>query len=202
MELRKTALIEPNIDEASHWRLSWSAAFAGALSTLASITILGLFGTAAGVGSLSEIKDFSTWHEVSLVTLAAVVAGAFFSNVVGGWVAGKIIGTRFSEPSMLHGAIAWLVSVPMLIVLLALGAGKTFGGWYGGIMGSMGTTGATMMQSPLAVRHTATAAATSLLVGLIGSVIGGWMASGEPMSFTHHRSRTTSSQDIKRKGMA
>ena len=25
--------------------------------------------------------------------------------------------------------------------------------------------------------------------GLIGSVLGGWMASGEPMTFTHHRTR-------------
>jgi hypothetical protein len=29
----------------------------------------------------------------------------------------------------------------------------------------------------------------SLLVGLIGSVIGGWMASGEPMTLTHYRTR-------------
>jgi hypothetical protein len=27
------------------------------------------------------------------------------------------------------------------------------------------------------------------LLGLIGSVIGGWMASGEPMTFTHYRRR-------------
>jgi hypothetical protein len=33
------------------------------------------------------------------------------------------------------------------------------------------------------------AALTSLLVGLIGSVIGGWMASGEPMTFTFYRKR-------------
>jgi hypothetical protein len=43
--------------------------------------------------------------------------------------------------------------------------------------------------TPDVVRNTAMAALTSLLVGLIGSVIGGWMASGEPMTFTFYRKR-------------
>jgi len=32
-------------------------------------------------------------------------------------------------------------------------------------------------------------AETALFIGLIGSVIGGWMAAGEPMTFTHYRTR-------------
>ena len=32
---------------------------------------------------------------------------------------------------------------------------------------------------------------SALLLGLVGSVIGGWMASGEPMTLTHYRHRTT-----------
>ena len=31
--------------------------------------------------------------------------------------------------------------------------------------------------------------AVALLIGLIASVIGGWLASGEPMNFTHYRTR-------------
>jgi hypothetical protein len=30
---------------------------------------------------------------------------------------------------------------------------------------------------------------TALLLGLVGSVIGGWMASGEPMTLTYWRTR-------------
>ena len=40
-------------------------------------------------------------------------------------------------------------------------------------------------------RNGAMAAFAALLLGLIGSVIGGWMASGERMTFTHYRTRTT-----------
>jgi len=43
--------------------------------------------------------------------------------------------------------------------------------------------------APKAARNAALGAVTALLVGLIGSVIGGWMAAGEPMTFTHYRTR-------------
>ena len=39
----------------------------------------------------------------------------------------------------------------------------------------------------MASRNSALGALTALLIGLIGSVIGGWMASGEPMSLTYSR---------------
>ena len=37
---------------------------------------------------------------------------------------------------MLHGAIVWLVGVPLLLMLAALGAGSFFGGWYSGLAGT------------------------------------------------------------------
>jgi hypothetical protein len=46
-------------------------------------------------------------------------------------------------------------------------------------------------ETPKATRNSAIGAVTALLLGLMGSVIGGWMASGEPMNFTHHRTRKT-----------
>lgn len=43
--------------------------------------------------------------------------------------------------------------------------------------------------TPRVTRNTALGALTALLLGVVGSVIGGWLASGEPMNFTHHRTR-------------
>jgi hypothetical protein len=43
--------------------------------------------------------------------------------------------------------------------------------------------------TPKVTRNSALGAVTALLLGLIGSVLGGWMAAGEPMSLTHHRTR-------------
>jgi hypothetical protein len=80
-----------------------------------------------------------------------------------------------------------LVAIPALLLLLAAGAGNAFGGWYGGFVTS--PLAAPVAAAPDVVRNTALAALTTLLVGLIGAVIGGWMASGEPMTLTHHRTR-------------
>jgi hypothetical protein len=44
-------------------------------------------------------------------------------------------------------------------------------------------------ETPKVIRNTALLGVTSLLLGLVGCVIGGWMASGEPMNFTHYRTR-------------
>jgi hypothetical protein len=42
----------------------------------------------------------------------------------------------------------------------------------------------------IAAQNSALGAVTALLLGLVGSVIGGWMASGEPMTLTYHRTRS------------
>ena len=38
-------------------------------------------------------------------------------------------------------------------------------------------------------RNTALVTVVALLLGLVGSVLGGWLASGEPMSLTYYRRR-------------
>lgn len=118
-----------------------------------------------------------------------IICSAFFSFVIGGWAAGKITGAGHSERTILHGAIAWLTATPLLVTLLALGAGNAFGGWYGGLVISPFGAAVAQTATPDVARATALAAITSLLMGLVGSVIGGWMASGEPMTFTHHHKR-------------
>jgi hypothetical protein len=48
-------------------------------------------------------------------------------------------------------------------------------------------------ETPLATRNAAIMGASSLLIGLIGSVIGGWLASGQAIPFSFDRKgRTTS----------
>jgi hypothetical protein len=168
------------------WAVNWSAVWVGALAALAAALIFGLLGTAAGATSVEKFSSFTT---ISRIDVAIVICAAFFAFVIGGWSAGKITGARHSERTILHAAIAWLVSTPLLVSMLAIGAGNAFGGWYGGIVAPLGAPVAATPATPNDVRNTALAAITALLVGLIGSVIGGWMASGESMTFTHHGKR-------------
>ena len=43
--------------------------------------------------------------------------------------------------------------------------------------------------TPRVTRNTALGAVTAVLLGLVGSVIGGWMACGEPMNLSYYRTR-------------
>src|SRR6202040_548300 len=115
------------------WPLSWSAVWTGALAAIAMILILGLVGVAVGAHRVGH--PFGTWHDVSFLALAWSVFSAFISFAVGGWAAAKVAGLRRSETAMLHGSIAWLVAVPILLAMASLGATAYFGTWYGGLAG-------------------------------------------------------------------
>lgn len=197
------------------WPVSWSAIWVGTLSALATGVIIALIGLAVGAHVLRPEKALSgdLRKDISLVALIFSIAGAFFAFVVGGWVAGKIAGILRSETAMLHGAIVWVLAVPFLLAFAAIGAGGFMGGWYGGLSGNpvlataatvstaekaaagdQGAATATQNDAQAEIarrvaRNTALTSLTALLVGLIGSVIGGWMASGEPMTFTYYRTR-------------
>jgi hypothetical protein len=171
------------------WPVAWSAVWVGTLTALAVGLIIGLLGFAIGA---NEVADYVDWKKLRLIGLVFSVGGAFFAFVAGGWAAARVAGIRRSEPAMLHGAIVWLLAVPLLLLLAAVGGLGHFGGWYGGLAGTPSWVAAAGTPDPdlaTATRNNALASAVALLLGLIGGVIGGWMASGEPMTFTHYRSR-------------
>lgn len=201
-------------DNWTRWPIYWPAIWVGALTALALALVIGLAGTAAGaqMAHREVAQAGQVTKGASIMVVAFAVIGSFFSFVAGGWVAGKIAGILRSEPAILHGAIVWLVAVPLLMGLMGLGAGTAFGGWLGGLASQptaapalardVATAGqgnvpgapgdATPAEKDTAARvarNTALYGLTSLLIGLVGSVIGGWMASGEPMTFTYYRTR-------------
>jgi hypothetical protein len=170
------------------WPVAWSAIWVGALTALAVGLIIGLLGFAVGANEAARYVD---WKKLRLISAIFSIGGAFFAFVAGGWAAARIAGIRRSEPAILHGAIMWLVTLPLLLALAAVGASGHWGGWYGGLSGMPSWTAAAAADPDLATatRNNALATAVALLLGLVGGVLGGWMASGEPMTFTHHRKR-------------
>jgi hypothetical protein len=185
-------MITMDRDVESGWRPwpVWSAVWVGALSALAVGLIIGLIGYAIGAHQLTAPRSM-TFRNVSLLTTIFSVAGAFFAFVVGGWVAARIIGARQAETAILHGVVAWLVTIPLMLGLAAVGATGMWGGWYGGLVASPAwvATPPVTPEIAAAVRNGALASVAALLLGLTGSVIGGWMASGEPMRLSYYRQR-------------
>src|SRR5262245_37416083 len=143
-----------------------------------------------------------TLKHIRLITIAFDVAGAFFAFVAGGWVTARIVGVHRAEPAMLHGAIAWLVTIPMMMVLGVLGATAMYGGWYAGLVAGTPTWATTAPSTPelaAAVRNSALATVAAMLLGLVGSILGGWLASGEPMRLGHYRRRDAAARERPRR---
>jgi len=162
------------------WPVAWSAVWVGALTALALALVIGLAGTAVGA---HQARD-GGWGDLRLVTLIFNIVGAFFSFVAGGWVACRIAGFRRAEVSMLHGGVVWLVAAPLLVAAAALGASAALG-WYAGLGPARIVAGG--QGAAEAMRNAALGAVTALLLGLVGAVLGGWMASGEPMTLGYRR---------------
>jgi hypothetical protein len=174
------------------WPVFWSPIAVGALASIVAVVLFGAIGTAVGsykAGSEARITDFSG---VGRVAVAYAVFASFLAFVVGGWIAARVGGIRRAEPAMLHGAISFLLATVVLLALAAFG-GTVYNGWYAALAPSPvvpATPGAPV--DPNAAKAAATgamAATIALLLGLAGSVIGGWMGSGEPMNFTYYKTR-------------
>lgn len=150
--------------------------------------ICGLIGFAVGA---HEVARQASWRNVRLTTLIFNVVGAFFAFLAGGWVAGRMADFRRAEPAVLHGVVAWLVTLPALLALAATGTIASLGGWLGTLGGFHAAPAAVPSGTDVAsaMRNTAVSTLAGLLVGLMGSVIGGWVASGEPMRLGDYRRR-------------
>ena len=187
LEVEEVVAIEPD-EGFLPWYVSWSGVFVGALSALALLLVFGLTAIALGAHQIGQ--RFASWHEFRLITLVFSVFGSFLSFVLGGWAAARVTGTRRAETAMLHGVIAWLVTIPSLLFFAALGAGGFLGTWYGGLAAppAWAPQATPLVESPaaaIAARNAALGALTALLLGLIGGVIGGWMGSGERMTLNY-----------------
>ena len=188
--------MERDRDVWTPWPVSWSAIWVGALAALAVGLIIGLIGTAVGAHEASRYVD---WKKVHLTGLIFGVVGAFFAFVVGGWAATRVAGILRAETAILHGSIVWLLALPLLIGLATFGVVGQAGGWYGALAGVPAWAAAVPPADPeiaRAMRNTALATVVALLIGLMGAVIGSWMASGEPMQLTYYRSRDLTTRRI------
>ena len=222
--MAREAADNPRYEHWNEWPVYWSSIWVGALASLVAVILLGLMGIAFGAHQIGVEHRIVDLHKVSLVSIICGVVSAFFAGALGGWITGEIAGIRRAETGMYHGAVAWMVATPLLIILAAVGAGSYLGGWYGGLAGSPSWAGqaeapyekpelmanataaeraqytsdlvdyrAKMQkwhdETPLAARNAAIMGASSLLIGLVGSAIGGWFASGQTLSLARTASR-------------
>ena len=178
------------------WPVSWSAIWIGALVALAVGMIIGLIGTRGRRA-----------RRVALCRLGQAPAdrhrvrrGGVVLRLRGRRMVGRAVaGIERAETAILHAGIVWALGIPLLIAMAAFGASGLGGGWYGALAGTPAWVAAVPPADPeiaRAMRNTALASVVALLIGLMGAVIGGWMASGEPMTLTYYRRRDLTTRRV------
>jgi hypothetical protein len=174
----------------TRWPVDWGAVWVGALVAVVIGLIIALIGIAVGAQTAAATR-IVRWKEFGVGSLIFTVFGTFLSFAAGGWIAGRIAGFDRAEPTILHAAIAWLLGVSLIMAAGSF-SGATLGPWYRGIfMHAPGIPAVVGDPDTIrAARNAALGGVAVLLLGLTGAVVGGWMASGEPMTLTYYRSRT------------
>ena len=176
------------------WHLSWGSVFVGALAGLVAAVLFSLIAVAIGAHKAVDDRILK-WADLGPVTIIVSVFGAFLASVIGAWVAAKMSGARRAEPAILHGVAAWLVSMGIVLLFAALSGANTLGGGYlGGLTppGAPAPAGAPVdPNTAIAIRNAAVGSILGILIGLMGAVVGGWFASGEPMNVNYYRTRST-----------
>jgi hypothetical protein len=180
------------VDRWTAWPVYWGPVFLGAMVAVVATVLFGLIGTAIGAHKAGTEGRITSWSGVGFAGLAFAVIASFFSFVVGAWAAVRVAGIRRAEPAILHGAIAWVVAVFVMFVVAGM-SGAIFNGWYTSLAPTPAVPAVPGQpvdpNVAIAARNGALAAAAALLIGLMGSVIGAWFASGEPMTVGSYRVR-------------
>ena len=177
------------------WPVDWDAVWVGALASIGAVILFNLIGTGVGAYKAGADARITYFSDVDRATVAFAVFASFLAFVVGGWVAAQVGAVRTAESAMLHGAVAFIVATVVLIALASLG-GPVLSGWYIGLSPS-GVVPEEPGEpvNPFAARiaaNGALAGAAALLLGVAGSVVGGWAGSGERMSLSRYRTREQS----------
>jgi hypothetical protein len=172
----------------ARYTICWSAVIVGSLAALATGLVFGLVRVAVAGRALGPALRVGVTLPASVPVL--YVLGAFLSFFLGGWIAGRLSGMRRARATALHGFVVWLVTLPILALMAPLGAAHYFG-WYG----ASPLASAWMPSEPLFIdagswqlAHVgALNSLKTLSLGLVGGVIGGWMASGGGASARRRR---------------
>lgn len=106
------------------WRLSWGAVLAGIIVALAAHIVLNLFGLGVGIAG-APIGTSVEWFGAGFATWWAI-AGIIAAGI-GGWVAGRTLGSGDRNDGMIHGLLSWAGTTLVIAFLLASALGGAIG---------------------------------------------------------------------------
>jgi len=181
------------------WRIHWGPVVAGLLTAITAMTLLSLLGAAIGLTAFSAgAAAVQGAPPADAVRNAAVWGGisALLSFLLGGYVASRVAGLLDRRWGAWHGALVFMLAVPVLFWL----AGQGLGGVVGGLSGyaatfnpgyladparaaAPGVNPSDILRAAAAARDAAWGAFLGALLGLGSGAIGGYL--GVHHTLTH-----------------
>ncbi|HVG16800.1 MAG TPA: hypothetical protein VM935_17650 [Chitinophagaceae bacterium] len=105
-------------------QISWPAIFAGALIAIGIQLLLALLGIGIGAGSVDPQEEQNPMAGIGTGALIWWIISFLLSLFSGGWVAGRLTGTRNKFNDSVHGVLTWVVFVLLNLWLLTSAAGS------------------------------------------------------------------------------
>ncbi|HVA26015.1 MAG TPA: hypothetical protein VMW62_16690 [Chloroflexota bacterium] len=171
-------------EDRGEWPVRWSSVWIGALLSLTAALVLTL--VASAIGDADAAAHPTSWAAFTRAALIYSIVTALVAFFVGGFMAARISGVAHAESGLLHGALTWLVTLPVLLVLGGIGAGHFFGNFGIGLLAppvwiapAAGNVPAVDAAAAGAARDIAVSAAFVVVMGLLGGMLGGWIGSEE-----------------------
>jgi len=109
-------------------RVHWGAIFAGAVSAVAILVVLNLFGAAIGLYVLDPAAQDSDVGAAGAATGLWWAISALASCFAGGWVAGRLAGAPVQLTAGLHGLVVWALAVIAAVWLVSTTVRTAFTG--------------------------------------------------------------------------
>ncbi|TMJ73356.1 MAG: hypothetical protein E6G91_09010 [Alphaproteobacteria bacterium] len=129
--IEDTATLEP-----AGWRLSWGAVFAGMIVALVTHILLNLLGIGIGAASTDTARtpDGDTVQTVGILAGLWWAIAGIISAAVGGWFAGRTMGSSDRDDGLVHGLLSWAATTLVIAFVLS----SVFGGALAGALGQFG----------------------------------------------------------------
>jgi hypothetical protein len=124
----------PGLARLADWRIHWGPVIAGLLSAITAMTLLSLLGAAVGLTAFDygdAVRATQGTADAGGAARSAARGGgvsALLSFLLGGWVASRWAGLIDRGSGAWHGALVFMLAVPVVLWLAGQGLGALLGG--------------------------------------------------------------------------
>ena len=120
-------------------RVSWGAIFAGVAMALVTQLTLSLLGLGIGLSTIEPLYEARPFENLGIGSVIWWGVTMLISLFIGGWVAGRLVGTPKPTYSVLHGLLTWSLFTLLTFFMLTTVVGRVIGG-VGNVIGRTLTT--------------------------------------------------------------